>query len=46
MDIFMFGGEPYIIKDKIILKGMEYYQVLENKNTGAMLYLYCFPERA
>ena len=45
MDTFMFGGESYIIKDRIILKGMEYYQVLENKSTGAILYLYCFPER-
>ena len=44
METFVYGGEVYIVKDKIILRGMEYYRILENKNTGAMLYLYCYPE--
>ena len=40
---FEFGGEVYTVKDKFVLQGMEYYRVLENKRTGALIYLYCCP---
>lgn len=43
MGNFVFGGMEYKFVEKRVLFGMDYYYVLQNVITGAVLYLNCYP---
>ena len=42
--VFNFGGAQFVLLEKKVLRGMQYYHVLQNTFTGERIFLYCLPE--